>query len=53
MPVPPAPTTVAVPLVPPLQLGLVPVTVAVTTVGFVSVTFPDIVQLFASVTVTV
>jgi len=53
VPVPPAPTAVAVPFDPPLQLGLVPVTEAVTAVGLVNVTFPVAVQLLPSVTVAV
>ena len=43
----------AVPLVPPLQLGLVPVTESVNTGGLVNVVDPEIVQLLESVTVTV
>lgn len=51
--VPPEPVAVALPLVPPLQLGFVPEDDTVSIVGLESVTEPEEVQLLASVVVTV
>mgnify|MGYP006961380426 CR=1 FL=1 len=53
VPVPPDAVTVAVPLLPPLQLTFVCDVVAVIAVGSVIVTLRTTVQLFASRTVTV
>ena len=53
VPVPPAAETEAFPLFPPLQSGLVPVTVAVTAEGLDKVALPEMVHDLESVTVTV
>ena len=51
--VPPVTLAVADPLAPPLQLTLVPVTLALSAVGSVTVALAVVVHALASVTVTV